>query len=773
GQRTDSFLYEFDQSLAVQKKASFVSMDPDGFTANVTTAASANDTRVFSLALAGLNATVGSFNKVTGAATASQPITGVGFKPGAVLFASAQDVTQAAPVADARFGLGASDGTTEGAATFEAADASASSNINSTDSTTKAFVKINNATSTINAQADIATMDTDGFTLSWTTNDAVATEILYLAMAPAAVTEVRMTSLTADRFDRGVLVQWRTGYEIDNVGFNVYREIGGVKTRLNASLIAGSALQTGQGAVVAGERLYARWDTDAAAGDPGVSYWVEDVEFNGRRTMHGPVTPIVSILQEPPTTDSDEVSDLNTIVNARRIFFATTEESGQAAPLTVAPQVAPEVSRQWAVAAQASVKLGVHKPGWYRVSRDDLAAAQFDTSGDPNNLQLFADGVEQAIRIVGQTSNSFDAIEFYGTGVDTPYTDTRTYWLAAGSQAGRRIATGAGGPLSPSPATGFTSMLRRKDRTIFSTAVMNGDVENWFGAVVSPEPPTPDPDFPASPTLTLSASNVDRAGAGIAQLTVALQGLAIGAGNPPHQVGVTVNGTDLGFEMTFASQAHASQRFDVPLASLHDGDNTVTLVARGGDFDVTLVDALRLDYPHAFTADADRLRFTVEGPSAVTVGGFAGTSIRVFDITDRTAPVLLDSNGTGASVTVNVPGSGQRTLFAFSDETVGAVDFVRLNQPSSWHADTNAFDYVVVSHGNFTAQMAPLKALRDREGLHSAIVDIDDVYDEFSFGEKTPQALRDFLQWAHTTWQTKPRFVVLAGDATTDPRDYE
>ena len=115
----------------------------------------------------------------------------------------------------------------------------------------------------------------------------------------------------------------------------------------------------------------------------------------------------------------------------------------------------------------------------------------------------------------------------------------------------------------------------------------------------------------------------------------------------------------------------------------------------------------------------------------------------------------------------------QRTLFAFSAETVGAVDFVRLNQPSSWHADTNAFDYVVVSHGNFTAQMAPLKALRDREGLHSAIVDIDDVYDEFSFGEKTPQALRDFLQWAHTTWQTKPRFVVLAGDATTDPRDYE
>src|SRR5262249_26083363 len=125
------------------------------------------------------------------------------------------------------------------------------------------------------------------------------------------------------------------------------------------------------------------------------------------------------------------------------------------------------------------------------------------------------------------------------------------------------------------------------------------------------------------------------------------------------------------------------------------------------------------------------------------------------------------------TATVDVPGSGARTLFAFSDETVGMVDFIRSNAPSAWHAQTNAFDYVIVSHGSFTAQMAPLAALRTREGHTSAIGDIEDVYDEFSFGEKTPQALRDFLQWAHTTWQTKPRFVVLAGDATTDPRDYE
>ena len=46
-------------------------------------------------------------------------------------------------------------------------------------------------------------------------------------------------------------------------------------------------------------------------------------------------------------------------------------------------------------------------------------------------------------------------------------------------------------------------------------------------------------------------------------------------------------------------------------------------------------------------------------------------------------------------------------------------------------------------------------------------------YDEFSFGEKTPQVSQGFLQWAHSSWSTEPKFVVLASDATIDPRDYE
>src|SRR6185295_17406587 len=190
-------------------------------------------------------------------------------------------------------GIGASDGTTEGAAAFQDADALVgTTDVENFDSISKAFAKVDNAVSLVDAEADLTSLDADGFTLNWTTNDFAATEMLYVAFGRMWLTEVRLIAFDATKYDSGVLLQWKTGYEVDNLGFNVYREINGVRTKVNASLIAGSGLQSGQGGLVTSERSYARWDVAAAASDPTAVYWLEDVEFNGRSTLHGPVTPI-------------------------------------------------------------------------------------------------------------------------------------------------------------------------------------------------------------------------------------------------------------------------------------------------------------------------------------------------------------------------------------------------------------------------------------------------------------------------------------------------
>ena len=46
------------------------------------------------------------------------------------------------------------------------------------------------------------------------------------------------------------------------------------------------------------------------------------------------------------------------------------------------------------------------------------------------------------------------------------------------------------------------------------------------------------------------------------------------------------------------------------------------------------------------------------------------------------------------------------------------------------------------------------------------------LYDEFSYGAHTPQALRDFLAYANSSWSLKPHYLLLAGDSSLDPKNY-
>jgi hypothetical protein len=96
----------------------------------------------------------------------------------------------------------------------------------------------------------------------------------------------RLNSFSATGYDDGgVLLEWQTGYEVDNLGFNIYRDRGGKRTRINSQLIAGSALMVGSVALTAGHS-YSFWDT---ASSLDTVYWIEDVALNGRSTWHDPI----------------------------------------------------------------------------------------------------------------------------------------------------------------------------------------------------------------------------------------------------------------------------------------------------------------------------------------------------------------------------------------------------------------------------------------------------------------------------------------------------
>ena len=78
----------------------------------------------------------------------------------------------------------------------------------------------------------------------------------------------------------------------------------------------------------------------------------------------------------------------------------------------------------------------------------------------------------------------------------------------------------------------------------------------------------------------------------------------------------------------------------------------------------------------------------------------------------------------------------------------------------------------MISSEQFASELAPLVELRRSQGKSATVVLIDDLFDEFNFGERSPNAIRDVLKTATERWQHKPKYVLLVGDASVDPRNY-
>src|SRR5262249_49803110 len=121
------------------------------------------------------------------------------------------------------------------------------------------------------------------------------------------------------------------------------------------------------------------------------------------------------------------------------------------------PEVSAQSSPPFPLAGRSAVKISVNREGWYRIALPDLIKAGLDPTADVRNLQLFVDGHEVPIAIQPGAIGKEDltgSIGFYGVGLDAASSDTRVYWLAAGSQPGQRIPE-LQSKGSPATATSF------------------------------------------------------------------------------------------------------------------------------------------------------------------------------------------------------------------------------------------------------------------------------------------------------------------------------
>lgn len=548
----------------------------------------------------------------------------------------------------------------------------------------------------------------------------------------------------AEAFSDGsaVYLKWRTAEETKNVGFLVYRISGGQRELVSTVLIPGSFLKTGEEKSAGSD-----YDFFDAGGDLNAIYQIESFDVNDQKTVSNEIAPSF-------------VADLAEASNGKSVRAeAIVEQEKLNLPKDLAGEIrenrlAADINTQRQIAAQAGVKIGVRTEGIYRVSRAELQAAGFDVAVNSNFWRLYLNGVEQSIIVGG----SGDYIEFYGKGIDTPESDTQTYFLIAGTSNGKRIGSSVLRRLnSVVRARSYNQTFVRKERTIYANGILNGAAENYFGT-----------------TITSGGANIvfNLSGVDLSQPTASLQLNLQGLTTTAHAVKVAINGQELEL-ITGMSTVAMRGTYQIPTSFLREGANTLRLTATTG---ISLVESLRVNYNRTFLAQQNRLSFFTQNYRGAVLEGFSSANIRVFDITQSDSPTLASGytiEASGSGFNVNLPAYRGRVLYAAENSALLSPASITLNTPSTLSTPTNNAALVIISHKDFLAKAEDWANYRRAQGTTAKVVDISDVYDEFNYGVLSADSIRSFLQYAKENWQTPPQYVLLIGDASYDARNYE
>jgi hypothetical protein len=274
-----------------------------------------------------------------------------------------------------------------------------------------------------------------------------------------------------------------------------------------------------------------------------------------------------------------------------------------------------------------------------------------------------------------------------------------------------------------------------------------------------------------------------------AVLRVALAGRSDDPGpNLDHHTRIFLNDV-LVSDARWDGQIQFVQTAAVTPTLLAVGTNTITVELpgdTGAAVDSLYVNWLEVDYAARYVAQDNRLACGVPGVGdhRFQIGGFSSAEIEAFDVTDPSRPArllnvqaeetrFLGENGflTYTAVFEERAQAGARYLMQSPAQRRSPAGLVA-DAPSDWRNPTNGADEIILTYDGFYTDTLPLAAHRQAQGLRVQVVRVSDVYDEFSFGLETPQAIRDFLAYAYANWTPPaPRYVLLVGDANLDYLD--
>lgn len=423
------------------------------------------------------------------------------------------------------------------------------------------------------------------------------------------------------------------------------------------------------------------------------------------------------------------------------------------------------------LANTSAYKLLVSQAGIQQVSGADLAAAGL-ASPQASKLRVFYQGVEVPLHIIDGNSNnvldSDDYLRFYAESAGDAWNVRSVYWLTTGPSDGLRMEQRAVAAAGATARNTAYEVGRYQKSSIYESTIPGADGDNWFQANLRAEDSDAQFDVTLPHQLPLN-------GALPTLLELDLTPYSIGA-----------FGAEVNHRVQFATSGfNATDSWNLALTGAAPYQNLTEVVSLGKAADAWSIKLLQETTGRAIYVDAItyflpvQLNFDSKGATFQGVDGtwryqLSNTPTNttggraLYDITDPAQPQRLTIPG-GASFAMQDGPTARRYVMTgdgtFFSPAIAANAAVNLGGSSAAHT-------VYIAPADFHAALQPLVELRKSQGYQVRVVDIQAIYDAWSYGMVDAKAIRSFLRYAVGNWQPAPIAAVLVGDTTWDPLNF-
>ncbi|MFC2094772.1 type IX secretion system sortase PorU, partial [Bacteroidota bacterium] len=449
------------------------------------------------------------------------------------------------------------------------------------------------------------------------------------------------------------------------------------------------------------------------------------------------------------------------------------------------------------------VKFETKEEGIYKIDFNLLTAMGIDPSStDPRTIKIYNNGgkvlsenvnyprpndlVENSIKVIGEDDGTFDQsdyILFYGRGnsfwdYDTTAREIKRYnhtysnfnysWITYGGVNGKRMQDKPGLNTTPEFSQNSTFAfadfeedkinLGKSGREYygddFSQAILSRSYINTLNGRLSSEPINYHFRFAngSSGSLTLKVMENN---------SVIFNQVLNGYGGSSYTVGA-VHEKYAVFQSTLPDNRSVLNFSIVP--------TSITTVG--------YLDYFEISYTKELKAYNDRVMFFSKDTTAIIeyyLHDFTSTNIEVFDVTD---------NANAKIITNFTLLSGGDSKFQIS-ETEGKVSkyfavgsqkyFTPINPVSVENSNLRGIQqgakYIIITPKLFVSAANTLKTYRENEAIvpvSTIVVDVEQIYNEFSCGVLDVSAIRDFIKYGYDNWEITPQYVLLLGKGTFD-----